>query len=218
MTSGGKVIASGEIVSYEESYNGEANRSLQIVPIWIAWIMLIVTVLLIVPVLTEGIRYIWQQKVLKTMGYEKSDNTYKKNIEELLKQVDCGEELEFIAENLRKTQASIATVEFLKENFVGSDYGEKQGKPTLYYIEGNDVTSLFTADRTITIPYGVYEICVLGYTGRVRTNTGNHRYSEGYKASNTLKVVLNKDYPKLKIRIGRDVNSGAGMHLKVQRT
>ena len=93
-----------------------------------------------------------------------------------------------------------------------------QGKPTLYYIEGIDVTSLFTADRTITIPYGVYEICVLGYTGRVRTNTGNHRYSEGYKASNTLKVVLNKDYPKLKIRIGRDVNSGAGMHLKVQRT
>ncbi len=218
LISGSKVMVSGEIVSYKESYNGEANRSLQIVPIWLAWTMPIFTVFLMVTVLAEGLRYIRQQKVLKTMGCEKSDNTCKKNVEELLKQVECGEEPETMTENLRKNQVGIATVEFLKENFVGSDYGEKQGKPTLYYIEGIDVTSLLTADRTITLPYGVYEISVLGYTGRVRTTAGNYRYSEGYKASNTLKVVLNKDYPKLKIKVGRAVNSGAGRHLKVQRT
>lgn len=218
LTSGSKVMVSGEIVSYEDSYSGEANRSLQIVPIWLAWTMPIFTVFLMVTVLAEGLRYIRQQKVLKTMGYEKSDNTCKKNVEELLKQVECGEEPETMTENLRKNQAGIATVEFLKENFVGSDYGEKQGKPTLYYIEGIDVTSLLTADRTITLPYGVYEISVLGYTGRVRTNAGNYRYSEGYKASNTLKVVLNEDYPKIKIKVGRAVNSGAGRHLRIQRT
>lgn len=123
--------------------------------------------------------------------------------------------VDWMAENRHKTGTGIATVEFLKENFVGSDYGEKQGKPTLYYIDGMNITSLLTSDRTVALPYGIYEINVMGYSGRLRKNVGNYKYSEGYKTSNTLKVILNKDYPKLKIKVGRAINSGEGRHLSI---
>ena len=117
--------------------------------------------------------------------------------------------------NLRhKTGAGIATVEFLKESFAYSDYGEKEGFPTLYYLNDINITRLLESDRVISLPYGIYKVYVVAYMYRVREGIPN---VEGYKASNTLELILNAEYSDVEVKIGRAIDSGEGRHLSVKK-
>lgn len=117
--------------------------------------------------------------------------------------------------NLRhKTGGGIATVEFLKESFAYSDYGENEGFPTMYFLNDINITSLLESDRVISLPYGIYKVYVVAYTYRVREGMPN---SQGYKSSNTLELILNDEYSDIQVKIGRAIDSGEGRHLSVKK-
>ncbi len=125
---------------------------------------------------------------------------------------DSDKFIDFIIQNRHKEGQNIAYVHFLKEAFAGCDYGERNGKPTQYFIDGINITGLLETDRAIPLPYGVYEITVLGYQYHVRKGMVN---TEGYKCSNKLRIILNKEYSKVSIKVGRPIDSREGRHISV---
>ncbi len=113
-----------------------------------------------------------------------------------------------------KTGNGLAKVEFGEEKFVGSDYGIKKERPTLYFINNTNITDLVYGNRVITLPYGMYEIWVYGWRLRQVGDTG--RASEGYCKSNVVQVMLNENYSKVKISVERAINSAEGRHIDVK--
>ena len=104
---------------------------------------------------------------------------------------DPGKFVDMINNLRHKTGGGIATVEFLKESFAYSDYGENEGFSTMYFLNDINITSLLESDRVISLPYGIYKVYVVAYTYRVREGMPN---SQGYKSSNTLELILNDEY------------------------
>lgn len=113
-----------------------------------------------------------------------------------------------------KTGNGLAKVEFGEEKFVGSDYGIKKERPTLYFINNTNITDLVYGNRVITLPYGMYEIWVYGWRLRQVGDTG--RATEGYCKSNVVQVMLNENYSKVKISVERAINSAEGRHIDVK--
>ena len=127
---------------------------------------------------------------------------------------DPGKFVDMINNLRHKTGGGIATVEFLKESFAYSDYGENEGFPTMYFLNDINITSLLESDRVISLPYGIYKVYVVAYTYRVREGMPN---SQGYKSSNTLELILNDEYSDIQVKIGRAIDSGEGRHLSVKK-
>ena len=127
---------------------------------------------------------------------------------------DPGKFVDMINKLRHKTGGGIATVEFLKESFAYSDYGENEGFPTMYFLNDINITSLLESDRVISLPYGIYKVYVVAYTYRVREGMPN---SQGYKSSNTLELILNDEYSDIQVKIGRAIDSGEGRHLSVKK-
>lgn len=346
ITSGSKVIVGGTIILHEENASGEVNSGLTIVPLWLAWIMPVLTTLFAIFTLLSVSRFVKQKQALKTTKQLVSGIDSKKIAQALAKEKDIKEEPLFEAESyefdcklihdsearkqcfhlyknyallrrsawmdsaklheyehiqkqkveyietvyipyenvnkvryfinqydyqiifsgkdflvtspegtvwsdyillhakdlqpeeLRKTiynqtslmdsdkfremikqirhksDVGIATVEFLKENFRGCDYGNTKGCPTIYILDDVNITELINEDRTISLPYGVYKIQVIGYLYRYREGMPD---VESYKPSNTLELILNNQYSNVQIKVGRARDSGEGRHLSVKR-
>ena len=118
--------------------------------------------------------------------------------------------------NIRhKNGAGIANVEFLKESFQYSDYGENEGFPTMYFINDVNITDLLETDRVISLPYGIYKVYVIAYTYMVREGMPDVKKR---KMSNTLELILNEEYSDIQIKTGRAIDSGEGRHLTVRKS
>ena len=88
----------------------------------------------------------------------------------------------FVIENRKSLCHSLgrpSRSDFVQSQFIGSDYGAKEGCPTKYYINGVEITDLLGEERVVYLPYGIYKIEAPGYHGRLENRAADGQTFKG---------------------------------------